>query len=73
MPPVLRALSDPRSLLKNGCSHQPAGRGAKHALRIGVLLYPFNAATAGQELLHGLCLLSFAIRWLSNRHYGGSA
>jgi len=43
------------------------------ALRIGVLLNPFALAATGQELLHGLCLLGFAMRRLSNQHYGGSA
>jgi hypothetical protein len=71
------ALSDRRSLLKN--EYSPAARISTLAaaqnptLRIGVLLYPFNPATAGQELLHGLCLLGSAMRRLSNRHCGGSA
>jgi hypothetical protein len=43
------------------------------AIRVRVILNPFDPAAPGQELLHGLCLLGFAMRRLSNRHYGGSA
>jgi hypothetical protein len=72
-----RALSDRLSLLKDEYSPaagiSPLAAAQNTALRIGVLLYPFNPATAGQELLHGLCLLGSAMRRLSNRHYGGSA
>jgi hypothetical protein len=52
-----RALSDRQSLLKN--EYSPAARigtlaaAQNTALRIGVLLYPFNPATTGQELFQG--------------------
>jgi hypothetical protein len=50
------ALSDRRSLLKNEYSPTarigPLAAVQNPAFRIGVLLYPFNPATASQELLH---------------------
>jgi hypothetical protein len=53
-----RALSDRRSLLKNEYSPaapiSPLAAAQNPALRIGVLIYPFNPPTAGQELLHSL-------------------
>jgi hypothetical protein len=71
------ARSDRRSLLKNEYSPtariSPLAVTQNTALRVRVILNPFNPAAPGQELLHGLCLLGFAMRWLSNRHYGGSA
>jgi hypothetical protein len=52
-----RALSDRRSLLKNEYSPaatiSPLAAAQNPAFRIGVLLYPFNPATASQVLLHG--------------------
>jgi len=51
------ALTDPRSLLKN--EYSPTARittlaaSQNTALRIRALLYSFNPATTGQELLHG--------------------
>jgi hypothetical protein len=52
-----RTLSDRRSLLKNEYSPaaiiSPLAAAQNTALRIGVLLYPFNPAAAGQELFHG--------------------
>jgi hypothetical protein len=52
-----RALSDSRSLVKDKYSPaapiSPLAAAQNTALRIGILHYPFDPATAGQELLDG--------------------
>ena len=78
------ALSDRRSKRPRRCSllkneYSPVARlstlaaSQNTALRIGVLLCPFNPAATGEELLHGLgfCRLpSSKMRWLGalSRH-----